>query len=469
MSSASSVPSNSAAGSADTTQSATATPTPGTSLFGAPRPSVQYPFGTPNAPAPTATTSLFGSNTLGSAATSTQSATATPIAGISLFGAPGPSQPSFETPTASSPVATLSSSGSNTSGSTATSTQSSPFSCKIGSAQLVGAALKKTISIVEDGDCDTLLEVSNGKTTKRYQVNSIFLTTHSVVFKKMLARDSNFSEAAAVRDAQTTGKPALITLEDDPNVMEFILYALHSKYSKVPRKLSLAHLTQAAIICDKYCLHEALSSISEHWISLGTERSVVHPTEWLYISWVFGPESVFTSTSRNIILKSVYASDGHTLVLGYDLFYRPKTLLEETPEIIASSLRLRRSEYLAGVQNSLENLRKRYSGQEVSPSRATAVFCIADKEYCDAMQMGIIYRFLAKYESKKFQDYSISKLYSLIEKLPSDWVIPFDTHGFGSPSHASCSWIPAFITEHKKAMEDTKGLTFSEFPSRKWC
>ncbi|KAI5812726.1 hypothetical protein BZA77DRAFT_323514 [Pyronema omphalodes] len=479
MSSASSVPSDNAAGSVATTQSATATPIAGISLFGAPAqsvaptPSPSSLFGTPRAPAPTATTSLFGSNTLGSAATSTQSSTATPIAGISLFGAPAPSQPAFGTPTASSPVATSSLFGSNTSGSTATSTQlvtsrSPPLFGSIKSTQLLIAPSKKTIKIVDDGDCDTLLEVSNGRTTIQYEVNSIFLTTHSVVFKKMLGRDSNFSEAAAVREAQTTGKPALITLEDDPNVMEFILYALHGKYSKVPRKLSLEHLTQAAIICDKYWLHGALSLISEHWISLGTEHSVVHPAEWLYISWIFGPESVFTSTSRDFILKSVYSSNGDKLVLDSEYSGR-KPLLEETPQLIASSLRIRRSEYLAGVQKSLTDLQQRYSGQEVSIYGTIVVRCMAHKEYCDAMQMGIVCRFLAKHGSKKFQDYSISKLYSLIEKLPTDWVIPSDTRGFGSTSHASCSWIPAFITEHKQAMENIKGLTFAEFPSRKWC
>jgi hypothetical protein len=138
-----------------------------------------------------------------------------------------------------------------------------------------------------------------------------------------------------VREAQSTGKPALITLEDDPIVMGFILYALHGKHAQVPRELSLQHLTQAAIICDKYCLHEVLKLISEHWISKGSEESVLYPTEWLYISWIFGPEFIFTSTSRTFILKSACAFGADTLLLGWEYPGR-RTLLEETPQIIAS-------------------------------------------------------------------------------------------------------------------------------------
>jgi hypothetical protein len=85
------------------------------------------------------------------------------------------------------------------------------------------------------------------------------------------------------------------------------------------------------------------------------------------------------------------------------------------------------------------------------------------------MQLGIIHRFLANQKPRTFTAYDISGLYSRIEKLPSDWIIPPDNSGrYTGLSHELCSWIPAFVTEHKKAMENINGLTFAEFPSRKW-
>lgn len=117
----------------------------------------------------------------------------------------------------------------------------------------------------------------------------------------------------------------------------------------------------------------------------------------------------------------------------------------------------------------MARLQRKYSGKDLFLHGNNLVHCKARKEYCDAMQLGIIHRFLVNLEPRTLADYDISELCSRIEKLPRDWIIPPAHEGvYTGLSHALCSWIPAFVTEHKKAMEDIKGLTFAEFPSRTW-
>jgi hypothetical protein len=163
--------------------------------------------------------------------------------------------------------------------------------------------------IAHDGD--VILHVISSAESNSYLVCSHVLCASSVVFRKMLGKESNFAEAVALRESPP--EPVPVNLEDDPVVMGIILQWLHFQHKKVPRKLSVDQLVQAAIICDKYGLHEALQLISETWTQ--AVRSTNHPEDWLLISWVFGPEDIFTSTSRVLTLSGLSDSNGD-LVFG---------------------------------------------------------------------------------------------------------------------------------------------------------
>ncbi|KAF8543795.1 hypothetical protein BDD12DRAFT_801748 [Trichophaea hybrida] len=165
--------------------------------------------------------------------------------------------------------------------------------------------------IVPDGD--TILHVTSGAESARYLVCSHVLCTSSIVFRKMLGKSSNFAEAVALRESRA--EPVFVSLEDDPAVMGIILRVVHFLHKQVPRTLSVDQLVQAAIICDKYGLYEALQLISETWTKAVSWRSANHPEDWLLISWVFGPEAIFTSTSRALILSGLLDPNGD-LVFG---------------------------------------------------------------------------------------------------------------------------------------------------------
>jgi hypothetical protein len=159
--------------------------------------------------------------------------------------------------------------------------------------------------IVPDGDL--VLEVSDTNTeTEHYLVCSQVLCATSEVFMKMLGSKSNFSEAVALRESRRhdEAQPVVVRLEgDDPSTMKIILYVLHAQYHRVKRKITIETMVHAAVICDKYGLHKALQLISESWSSGLKAMTKTNPEDWLLISWVFGPESVFTEVSRILMLS----------------------------------------------------------------------------------------------------------------------------------------------------------------------
>jgi hypothetical protein len=155
--------------------------------------------------------------------------------------------------------------------------------------------------IVPEGDL--ILEVSIGATSKYFLVASQVLVSTSAVFAKMLGKKSNFAEAVALRESKGKDQPVIVKVEDDdPPMMELILYALHLQYKRVPDSIPLSMLFKAAIICDKYALHEALRLIAKVWSDPLKNEANESPREWLFISWVLGPESVFTEVSKQLIL-----------------------------------------------------------------------------------------------------------------------------------------------------------------------
>jgi len=169
------------------------------------------------------------------------------------------------------------------------------------------------VPVVPDGD--TILEVSGGRGySKRYLIYSSVLCSTSSVFRVMLGKHSKFAEAVALRESRKRDddEPIVVPLEgDDPAMMGFILQALHGKNKKVPRKITIGQLTRIAVICDKYGLHEALQVIAGTWSENLKAKVKTHPEEWLLISWVFGPEEIFTEVSRDMILNgTAYQADG---------------------------------------------------------------------------------------------------------------------------------------------------------------
>jgi hypothetical protein len=156
--------------------------------------------------------------------------------------------------------------------------------------------------IVLDGD--VILELAP---TAKYRVYSQVLCSASAVFNRMLSSTSGFSEATALRSRAPNDEPIVVRLQDDDAEMLLqILRALHLKFHLVRQTLSVEELFQAAIICDKYLLHESLQLIASIWVqnSMTAAENEVIQEKGLLIPWVFGSETLFTKISRELIFAA---------------------------------------------------------------------------------------------------------------------------------------------------------------------
>jgi len=149
----------------------------------------------------------------------------------------------------------------------------------------------------------------------------------------MLGKDSDFAEAVALRKSRDSGEPVVVRLEDDdPETMGVVLRVLHVRNYLVPRRITLQSMVHVAVICDKYGFHEGLQVMVDIWTeSLKADRVSIaaYPEDWLLITWMFGPEDIFTQVSRSLILRGLESSDG--LVFGDDRL----SLSESVPSAVS--------------------------------------------------------------------------------------------------------------------------------------
>jgi hypothetical protein len=216
----------------------------------------------------------------------------------------------------------------------------------------------KTVVLAKNGNL--ILNVSSMIRVSiriRYKVHSAALARNSVIFNRMFGKDSPWYDAESLWPFPR--KTMEVTLGHDSHVMGHIFRVLHGIDSQIPQSLSTNQLLQATIICDKYWLHEALWKVSTSWVNHGKWESDHLPIEWLFISWTFGPEDIFASTSKSLILdgnfaiyspvrrRSTFSYNGlprsalvcNMGVRGYNITFKNKKLLEEIPEKVTSKLK----------------------------------------------------------------------------------------------------------------------------------
>lgn len=355
----------------------------------------------------------------------------------------------------------------------------------------------ETITIVDDGD--VILHVTLSAESISYLVCSHVLCASSIIFRKMLGKESNFAEAVALRESPP--EPVPVSLEDDPVVMGIILQWLHFQHKKVPRKLSVDQLVQAAIICDKYGLHEALQLISETWTQAVRSTSENHPEDWLLISWVFGPEDIFTSTSRVLTLSGLSDSNGD-LVFGE---YKG-TLHECVPASISGMTSLQGYKYSTNSNPPIEEMVRRrevliesirahirdLESKFLSTDWQANPVCTLRVKECDSLQLGLLYRCLLVSGAFSWSG-SVNATRDALKVIPT---LNYDTGGqitsglhcgycsrpnysYGCTgitvnpaviqhTNSNCSWVPKIHLFVDTAISGVKGFSFSEFSSRTW-
>jgi len=170
-----------------------------------------------------------------------------------------------------------------------------------------GAGSGELVVIVPDGDL--FLSVSEGparpgRRGMRFQVSSPILWLASRVFNSMFGPKSRFQEAIALRRSNITGfPPVVVTLDDDPETLKFVLTALYFPYGPFSTP-TYKMMVEVAAVCDKYELHRALQPVADrYFLPIGKKISNFSgSSNWLLISYVFGYEQIFAAVSKYIIL-----------------------------------------------------------------------------------------------------------------------------------------------------------------------
>lgn len=173
----------------------------------------------------------------------------------------------------------------------------------------ISVTMAPTVIADPDGDIVLLLdpEERDGPGSPSYNrhilCSSKHLTLASPIFKAMLKH--TFSEGATL---MTIGQVKIPLPEDDPTLMTSLVLLIHNRHNhpdiRPPRDLSL--LNRAAILVDKYQIHEAVSYFTAAWARCYLDHNAIrfHPFRefplLFCVAWVFELEAPFKEITRFI-------------------------------------------------------------------------------------------------------------------------------------------------------------------------
>ncbi|KAF4485556.1 hypothetical protein FAGAP_11597 [Fusarium agapanthi] len=138
-----------------------------------------------------------------------------------------------------------------------------------------------------------------GSTQVEFRVSSRHLSLVSPVFRAML--ESQFKESRP----NDQGLYELQASEWDAEALVILLDIIHGHHREVPKRISVETLSHIAIIVDYYGCHEIMELVFAAWVSyLGPPEEFVKQDSmrWLFISWVFRQEALFTTATKMLLL-----------------------------------------------------------------------------------------------------------------------------------------------------------------------
>ncbi|KAF4993083.1 hypothetical protein FGRMN_6698 [Fusarium graminum] len=139
-----------------------------------------------------------------------------------------------------------------------------------------------------------------GNTTQvEFRVSSRHLSLASPVFRAML--ESKFKES----QPNDQGLYEIQATEWDAEALVILLDIIHGHHRDVPKRVSVETLSHIAIIVDYYGCHEIMELVFTAWMTYrGDFEGFVKedPLRWLFISWVFRQELLFTVATKMLLL-----------------------------------------------------------------------------------------------------------------------------------------------------------------------
>ncbi|KAF4967787.1 hypothetical protein FSARC_4720 [Fusarium sarcochroum] len=240
---------------------------------------------------------------------------------------------------------------------------------------------------------------SSEATEIRMRVSSKHLTFASPIFKTML--EGPWSEGAAstssVREVSATGWNA--------EALAVVLNFIHNRHAQVPRHVSLLFLTYVATIVDYYHCQGAVQICAEMWRPTAHKYSVTwynkRAVMWLYISWIFSWEDIFSSMVHMALAYGEGLGSAH-----------PKDLP------------------LAGILGKVDSTRQEFIGRilagldDLNEILSTETGCVEQNSSdCSTLALGSLMRLRRKIDSldppaiSPFDEYTVDNFIDMIEEL----------------------------------------------------
>ncbi|KAH7350769.1 hypothetical protein BKA65DRAFT_244389 [Rhexocercosporidium sp. MPI-PUGE-AT-0058] len=265
-------------------------------------------------------------------------------------------------------------------------------------------------ALTPEEEADELMEESGPPREIHMLVSAKHLTLASPVFRAML-QHSNFKEGDELR---RSGRVEVLLPDDDHVAFGIMMYIIHGRVRKIPRKVSLEVMTNLSILVDKYQTLEVFELILDVWMP---ELENNFPTTlnkdvlpWLSIAWVFQLPDPFKK------LTKILASMGNGIVDEE----RQNSL--PIPSRIFERIEARRLEAIQAALNLLEIFFKRYQGP--------GVVCTASKDpyhgphniACDGTMIGTYLRSASSHNLwpaplAPFKGWSVTLMTMTIRKL----------------------------------------------------
>ncbi|OJJ31982.1 hypothetical protein ASPWEDRAFT_643803 [Aspergillus wentii DTO 134E9] len=131
----------------------------------------------------------------------------------------------------------------------------------------------------------------------RFRVSSRHLMLASTYFEGRLS--TRWPEGEELKNK---GSVELQIPDADPDAFLIILNVIHGRLNRVPRVVTLETLTEVAILTDYFQCHEPLGLFPSKWVD-SLRSPVPRPIylgglNWILISWVFGIDDIFTSSTK---------------------------------------------------------------------------------------------------------------------------------------------------------------------------
>jgi hypothetical protein len=243
------------------------------------------------------------------------------------------------------------------------------------------------ISII-DPDGDVLLiipdkrdpppDTDESPTPARFLVSSKHLTLASAFFKAQFSTNWRVGSELALNGSV---KVHLSSTEHDSETMHILLHIIHGRQRQVPFEVTQDRLWKVALATDFFLCHEALQTWGL-WCSRGLVREFPRDFtsstwEWIFISYVFGWDSLFKHPTKIAQQKSCAAAyDGTSPV--------PKWILDE--------IYTKRNDYL---QQCFDLAHERVAYLASYDKR-----CTFD---CDAMKAGALLKYLGNFTVMRLQ------------------------------------------------------------------